>query len=393
MTDLRRSSALAMLLLSLLSGCAGATRTSGAPPPLDPAKPDDALVQRGLDAFKAGGVAVSEGRALLVADPVANAVAAQARFDAAIASYLEARALFDQVATTYPVSLRLSQAAVMGGRCSYEIGTIDPLNEVTAFSDARTRLAAYAASWPTGWEGDTAAYFLGRSRYRLAGLTPPTDGYDTARADFRRSLALNPAGLYADNALYYVGRCDYELAWPVISGVTPLPAAPAFAPTKALLDEAEVAFVELLRRFPASSYRDNATYYLGRCYLDEPTDNTLSGVERMANLDLALTRFGEVIALTSSLYVDGARYWRGRTRFALSFYRLPAPELAAALADFQAVRSSSSYKDNALAYESRTHARAGNCPAAQAAFAALQAAYPLSTWITSTASYLLVNGC
>jgi len=395
MTDLRRRSSLALLLASLLSACSGSSpgQATSRPPPLDPARPDDALMIRGLDAFQTGGVDTAEARALLLADPIANAAAAQARTDAAIASYGEARGLFDQVTTGYPASARLPQAAAMGGRASYEIGTIDPVNEVAAFTDARTRLAAYAATWPAGWEADSAAYFLGRTRYRLAALATPLDGYQAARADFRRSLALGPAGLYADNALYYVGRCSYELAWPVISGPKPLPADPAFAATKALLDEAQAAFLELLGRFPASSYADNATYYLGRSYLDEPTDDTVSVVERLANLDLALVRFGEVIAMPASSYVDGAAYWRGRTRFALSFHRPPAPELAAALADFQAVRPTSTYKDNAMAYEVRVHARGGDCVAAQAAMAALLAAYPASTWITSTQAYLTANGC
>lgn len=395
MTPRHRTASLGLLLASLLAACSSGSAPAGpvAPPPLDPAKPDDTLMIRALAAFKAAGVAASEGRALLTADPVANAAAAQARFDVAIAGDLEARTLFDQLVALYPASLRVPQATVMGGRCSYELGTLDPPNEVAHFSDARTRLAGYAASWPSGWDGHSAAYFLGRARYRLASLATQTDDFAAARADFRRSLALGPAGLYADNALYYVGRCSYELAWPVISGIKPLPADPAFASTKVLLDEAQAAFLELLRRFPASSYTDNAIYYLGRSYLDEPTDDAVSTVERLANLDLAAARFGEVIALPASIYADGARYWRGRTRYAMSFHRPAAAELAAALADFQAVLPTSSYKDNAMAYEVRVHARGRDCVAAQAAMAALLAAYPASTWITSTQAYLVNAGC
>lgn len=393
MTPHHRTASLGLLLASLLAACSSGSAPTGpvAPPPLDPAKPDDTLMIRALAAFKAAGVAASEGRTLLTADPVANAAAAQARFDVAIAGDLEARTLFDQLVALYPASLRVPQATVMGGRCSYELGTLDPPNEVAHFSDARIRLAGYAASWPSGWDGHSAAYFLGRARYRLASLATPTDDFAAARADFRRSLALGPAGLYADNALYYVGRCSYELAWPVISGIKPLPADPAFATTKALLDEAQAAFLELLRRFPASSYTDNATYYLGRSYLDEPTDDAVSTVERLANLDLAAARFGEVIAIPASFYADGARYWRGRTRYAMSFHRPAAAELAAALADFQAVRPTSSYKDNAMAYEVRVHARGGDCVSARAAMAALLAAYPASTWITSTQTYLVAS--
>ncbi|ACL66895.1 conserved hypothetical protein [Anaeromyxobacter dehalogenans 2CP-1] len=348
--------AVAALLATAACGGGGGGGASGpGGVPLDASRPGDALLISALGHYDAANALAAAARA--ATDP---AVAAAKASDA-IAEYRLAQADLRRLPVEFPQSIRLDNAAYLDGRCSYEVGTLsaDPAD----FADARDRLDAAEAAFPASPLLDAVAYFEGRTRFQLAAIAQASAGastaavqagYAAARDEFRRSRQASAAGTWADNAAYYLGRADYELGYlavhPLETGaVAPADGTPEQAAAVASFDRAEA---ELAAVPAASSYFDNARYYLGRSHLEEPSDSTAAGWQalRTASLDAAVAAFGQVLGIPGSFYRDAAQYWRGRAHQSLAVYAAdPAPELGAASADFHAViAGASSWRDNAL---------------------------------------------
>lgn len=417
------------LLLVLAAGCGGGGSSSSGPGgvPIDPNRPGDSVFAAALQHYDAANTLAAAARA--ATDP---AVAA-AKVAEAIAEYRAAQVDLRRLPAEFPASIRLDNAAYLDGRCSYEVGTLtaDPAASAAAFTDARDRLDAAQASFPASSLRDSAAYFDGRARFRLAELARDAAGastaevqaaFDGALAQFRRSLDASATGTWSDNAAYYLGRTDFEFAYLAVNplelgAVAPAPGTAAFAAAVARFDRAEA---ELAAVPAASTYLDNARYYLGRSHFEEPPDTTVATWRtlRQATLDEAIAAFGAVLTVPGSFYRDGALHWRGRAHYARSVYPLdPALELGAAAADFHAVLAGTSgWRDNALHHLAKVYvnwppvvppglyctlprpgdaAPASAC-AASAALSALVAsdpAFAASPYPPLAASYLSGAGC
>ena len=293
------------------------------------------------------------------------------------------------------VSIRCDRAAYLGGRSSYEIGS--HLNDQAAFVDARARLDALLAAFPASPWGADAAYFAGRARFQLV-TAFGVGTYADAEPLFEASLRLAPAGTFADNALYYDGRCEFEQGLALVTPLAPAAGSLAFTQARGYFEQAIAALEPLPGRYPASTYRDNAAYYLGRTWYEKPCDTASAAgdAERLHNLAAAIAAFGPVVADAASTYHPGARYWRGRAAYARASHAgAPATDLADALADFHAVVpfTASIWRDNALAYAVRTQVRQGACAAACADLGTLRREYPASSYTASAEAYYSTNGC
>ena len=96
-----------------------------------------------------------------------------------------------------------------------------------------------------------------------------------------------------------------------------------------------------------------------------------------------------MLSLAGSSYEDDARYYTGRSHYALG-------QLDTAKSDFAALVSafpSSQYIDNSLYYEARIEADRGNCAAARTLLTTLTSQFPQSTNLSPANSYLSAHGC
>jgi len=388
-----RRLALAAVLVALAACGGGATTPGGGPVPIDPNRPGDPAFADALSHYDLAAAAAAAARA---AQAAGDAALAAQKFAEAVSEYALARDGFDALRgdpTLCPdVSIRCDNSAYLAGRCSYEIGSIR--NVAADFQDAMARLDGMLADFPSSALADSAAYFDGRAHFQLtSGFGLGT--YADAEILFERSLALAPGGVFADNALYYDGRCEFELGLALVTPLSPAPGTPEYLQARSWFDQAVAPLQALPSRFPGSSYRDNAAYYLGRSLFEKPFDaaTPAGDAERVQSLGTAITSFGQVTAALSSSFRPGAFYWRGRAEYARAFYPGFPGDLAAALADFDAVPATSTYHDNALAYAVRTEVRQGNCAGACADYAALLAAYPASSYTASAGAYLAASVC
>lgn len=420
--------------LALLAACGGGRSTPPGPPPIDPGNPADLLFQSGVTRYDAATLAQTDAFA---ARKAGDAAAEASRFATSRAEFGQAQGIFDQLASLYPQSIRRDNAAYLAGRCSYENGTIDQVkaddsklaaDQATAtasFTEARSRLAPFAATWPASSFGHPAAYVLGRARFYLADAAPAQDSFAAARNEFARALALQPAGTFADNAQYYLGRSWFEDGYRLVN-VVPGPAlgSPNWVAAKDDLQHAEVELARLVSAFPASTYLDNALYYQGKAWFEEPVDTSATPVpatdskaKRVANVDKAIALFGQVIGTPASPYVGGARYWRAKAWYSRAFLAAAGgvknqADLAAAIADLGTVRPPAIYADNALYYLAKCYVHVDPGPAclpaaavgpppttACGAVAALDAlvaadpAYAASTYPGLARAYATTNGC
>lgn len=421
------TAALALLLSLATAGCGGGS-AGGA---TGSATEAESRFQAALARYRQ---ADAEQALAIAARTAGDPATATAEFAAAVADYDLARAQFAQLAadsTVCPaVSNRCDNAAYLAGRSSYEMGmvqhdqgllAVDPVPFDTAaqgsLQDARGRLDAMLAAWPTSSVVDSAAYFAGRARFELTnkyGL----GAYAEAEPLFARSRSANAAGTWSDNALYYEGRCAFEeglaqaaaeAAFLALLPADLVAAQAAYDRSRADLGRAATAEGALLATFAASSYADNAAFYLGRAWFERPTPDeapgvipgTVSDAERMANLANAVSELSKVVAVPTSTYADGARYWRGRAHYAASFHPFATPdkvvEPALALADFRSVSAGSTWRDNALLYAVKSQIRLADLAGACAEYGAMAAEFPwaigtlterariaLDAWLTLT---------
>jgi TolA-binding protein len=383
--------------------CSGSSSTAQK---IDPNAPDELAFQAALAHYDAGAAAQVAARAAL--DP-----GVQAAQDAtAVAEYGAAQAGFHRLQLDFPTSLRVDNSAYLEGRSRYEIGTITRLR--SDFVEAWTLLEAAIAAHPASRQLNGMTYFAGRSMFQLAELDRAQPGasttaiqgeLDQARARFVRSVQVSAAAPWGDNAAYYVGRCDFEVGYLSVHPLE-LAATPGTDPARFQLAEAELAAVPA-----ASSYRDNARYYRGRSFFEEPTTTP---AERLANLASAIADFDVVIGLPGpSTFAVNARYWRGRSHYSRAFElgavgAVDQAELELALADMKAVAPTTSvHAASALYFEAKVYlnlaapgpycatARAGEAAPASscAAYRVLEASFPASTYVAQAQSYLLANGC
>jgi hypothetical protein len=78
--------------------------------------------------------------------------------------------------------------------------------------------------------------------------------------------------------------------------------------------------------------------------------------ERVANLGSARDALTVVVGMPTSTLNAGARYWRGRTHYALWFHQIGSnAELDAAITDFHAIPATSTWRDNGLYYSVKSY--------------------------------------
>jgi outer membrane protein assembly factor BamD (BamD/ComL family) len=409
-----RGAVVAVLLLAAACGSPSSTRVSNGHTviPIDPARPGDSLFQAGLDLFN---LAETEHVAALNARTAGDAATAATDFASSTANYGLARAKFDQLRNDTALcpspSIRCDNAGYLAGRSSYEQGMIehdqalvalDPVPLRTAaqgsFNDARDRLDVLLAAFPASAFVDGAQYFGGRARYELT-YQFAVGSYADAELFFEASYAHDPNGTWADNALYYDGRCEFEEGYTLVAAGTAALSQAQYDQARVLFGQSIGAESALLARFAASTYRDNAGYYMGRAWLEKPTPDVAPGAplgtsdaERIANLNNALAALTTVVAATpASTYRPGAYYWRGRTHYNLWFHQAGAivnTELDLALADFHAVVATSTWRDNALYYAVKSYIHEANSVGACADYADLVANFPSSVYTTRAATAL-----
>lgn len=362
---------LAPLLASL--ACSGGSTGTGAPPPLDASKPDDALLLQALVHYDDAAVLAKQAWAQPAGSTARDTFAAQA-----IAEYQAAIPLFAALPVQFPTSIRRDQAAYLEGRSHYEIGTFSTPGSVpystAEFGTAQILLDAAEAAFPTSYFRDGMTYFDGRARFHLAlqqltdaraqalaNIAPSTTSaalraaFEASRDQFVLSLAASRTGTWSDNSQYYLGRCDYEVGHvyehPVELGATaPAPGTAEFKDDVAHYVRAEG---ELTAVPSTSVYADGARYYHGRCFFEAPSDTTLADfvARRVAALGTAISDFTELVGTTSK-YAEDARFWRGRSYYARQSYRAdPAAkdgDLTLAAADFRDIPDTQHYRDDAL---------------------------------------------
>ena len=405
--------ALALALAALLAACSGGgAPAEPQPPPIDLARPGDALYAEAVRHYDAAVLAEAQATSALQAG---DAALAQQRLATAAAGYGLARATFDRLPAEFPASIRLDQAAYFAGRCSYELGMISGL--AGDLLDARARLEAMIAAFPGSLLLDHARYVDGRAIFLLASLPAPgaDQTFAAARAAFLASLARAPRGTYADDAQYWLGRAWFEEGFALANVVpSPAPGTAEFAAAKADLQAAEAALAAVPASFPTSTLADNARYFLGQSYYMEPVDTTAGRTERIARLRDAVASLSLVVG-TSSPFAAGARYWRGKSHYALAFDLAVGlvkdqAELALAVADLPAVPPPSVYADNALYWLAKCFMHVEPAPACAggaaappssgcAALAALQLlvasdpSYAASTYPAQAVAYLSTHAC
>ncbi|HET6923652.1 MAG TPA: hypothetical protein VFI16_10945 [Anaeromyxobacteraceae bacterium] len=392
-----RAAAWALCALAIACGSSPSSTRGG----IDPNAPDEILFQQALGAYGAA-------RAARIAGDVAGAQS----------GFAQAQGRFDQLLATYPASPRRDNSAYLAGRCGYELAglAVDPAARNALLLDAVARLEAMMAAYPASPFLDNAAYFAGRSRFRLAEAHQsaarvahqvPDDaasaaeyalavaGFDAAAAHFARTLSIAPFGTYGDNAQYYSGRTRYELGSveKAMSVVDPAGAVTHLAAASSHFAAAGAALAVLDQAvtlpYSASSYLDNARYYLGRSFFDRP------GPDHAA----AIGAFTRVLLTAGSIYADDALYHRGRSHYALAWAAAVPPaaaELDLALADFlsvAAISPASQYQDNALRCQVQVHVDQGSCAAACAPYGQLLASYPTSAQTVEAQTYLNQKGC
>ncbi|HET8539454.1 MAG TPA: hypothetical protein VFL83_06245 [Anaeromyxobacter sp.] len=394
--------ALAALAALVLSACGGASSASSSTPRIDPNAPDERAFQAALARYDAGTAAHAAAR--LAADPTAQNATAVTEFGAAEGG-------FHRLLIDFPASVRADNAAYLEGRSRYEIGTITGLR--IDFEKARTLLEAAIAAHGTAKTMDSMTYFAGRAIFRIAEVdrAATTDTaavqaqYALAKAQFVRSVAVNPGAPWGDNAAYYLGRCDFEIGE---LGVHPLDPLAKPGSDAAPFDRAEA---ELAAVPAASTYYDNARYYRGRSFFEEPTTSAVDpAAARQANLASAVGDLATVIGLPGpSSFAVPATYWRGRAHYALAFQGTPVDpvELPLALADMKAVAPTASvYADNALYFAAKSYlhlaggpycatTRSGDAAPASAcaALKELRTRLAASVYVGQAEAYLLANGC
>jgi tetratricopeptide (TPR) repeat protein len=346
-----RLAALAAPLVAAALACGGG---SSGGVPLDPNKPDDALLLSGIGHYDQANQLATTARA----EPVGTQ--RDADVASAVDHYRQAIAAFHALPVDFPDSIRRDNAAYLEGRCHYEIGTLTAGAGELAI--ARDLLDAAQAAYPTSSLLDSMSYFDGRSRFELAALHAVPDAvtaevqaeYAGAWAQFDRSAKLNAGAPWGDNSAYYRGRSDFELGYlgahPLETGASPpSPGTQVFTDLTATFTRAEA---ELAAVPSASSWKDNARYYLGRAWFELPSDTTLADwrTRRVTALGNAAAAFGPLVGSTS-VYAGSARYWRGRAYYARETYGATADaknaDLALAAADFRAVPAGHHYQDNA----------------------------------------------
>ncbi|HET9554158.1 MAG TPA: IPT/TIG domain-containing protein [Anaeromyxobacteraceae bacterium] len=307
------------------------------------------LFTTGLTQFN---TAHGEVLAAITARKAGNLTGAAALDAQAAIDFAAARATFDQLKALFPAFAQLDQATFLAGRSSYEIGNISKL--LSDYVDAQARLDAFELAFPASTFMDQAAYFDGRARFHQV-------DYAGALPQFQKSLAVNAAGTFADNAQFYVGRTWFELGF-ALKNVVPPPLLNSAAWLQAKADfqaaEAELAKVEVL--YPLSVYIDEARYYEGAAYYEEPVDITLSNLVRIANLEKAELLLTQVINTPLSVFITAAHYWRGKAEYTHSFETATKGlknqvDLAAALADMNAVQPPDVYADNALYFVAKIY--------------------------------------
>lgn len=403
-------------VLALLS--ATACGTSPASPtvdgqrivPIDPSRPGDSLFQEGLAHYQR---ADREQAAGLAARTTGDGAAAAGAFAAAVTDYALALETFDRLlgdATLCPApSIRCDNAAYLAGRSRYEAGMLQGdlaalrgdgallVDSERSLTDARSRLDAMLSAFPASSFVASAAYFDGRAHYEIARKFG-VGSYAGAELLFERSFASDPNGTWSDNALYYDGRCEFELGHALVAAGTAGLTLADYDRSRLLFDQAIGAESALLSRFATSTYRDNASYYLGRAWLEKPTPDVAPGApvgtpdaERISNLGRAVTALTSVVNTPSSSLGPGARYWRGRAHYNLWFHQAGAvvgAELDLAVADFHAVPAASTWRDNALYYAVKSSVHAGNVAGACADFADLATNFASSTYTSRAAGVL-----
>jgi len=183
---------------------------------------------------------------------------------------------------------------------------------------------------------DAAHYWRGRARQKL-------HNYSAAITDYQYVIA-NNTSVYVDNAAFQIGNANYENA------VYLLPGAKAGVNTGSIFDLLINAISALSNfkndvNYAASSYQDDAAYFLGRTYqrlaelyqvdanVVSPTGGSTDCNNELTCYDNARREYATFISnttLAASVYADSALYFTGR-----SYQSQTIPNYTAAITAFQ----------------------------------------------------------
>ena len=179
--------------------------------------------------------------------------------------------------------------------------------------------------------------------YQQALASYQAGNYSQALIEFQSLFSRYPTSIYADNAQYYTARCHHEML--------------QFAVAR---NEYNTFLVE----YPASNYVDNTVFYLGRTYFDEAALQTDSQLE-FTLLATAVSSLADFIAAyPGSTIVDAGQYYLGRSYHSQAVLVQLDSTLSADTASqlfinartyYEAIASSSVYKDNAQYFKAQTY--------------------------------------
>ena len=283
----------------------------------------------------------TDSAAVYLGSDVAYYAAAKALYDAQ--NYAGALPLFRSISEN---SANYINAGYYGGRCYYEIASVDPAQ--SSFYDSAVVLLTRPGVLADSHWFDNARYYAARSCYELGLWQSALDLFAGA-------------GTYADDIDYYRGRCFYNRA--------------ADDSTQAVLYEsAAVVLVAFRMAHPTSGYSDNAAYYAGRARYEQ------------GNWRAALDLFA--YAGSSSSLVD---YYAGTSYYNLAdSLRLDLFDSARVDYDrFTAAQGQSSLADNAAYYAGLCFYHKDDYPQAAARFSAFGTAYPQSGYRDNALNWLI----
>lgn len=262
--------------------------------------------------------------------------------------YSTARTALNQQLARYPGNAFEDIVNITLARCDFEAASaMSPTTsaEATAlFDQARTRLEATIASFPSSQNLDTATYWLGRALFELLDDAG-------ARAQFEHLTQAWPQSKVADNTSYWIGRCSFA---------------------HDLWKEALTQFQSTDTNYPNSNIRDWVVLYIGR-----------SQFELDDAIDAEITLRSQLDEWPESPTAPGAHYWLGRAEYAQG-------KLTEALAEFLTTAGGapvSDWADEAFAYLVRTYADLDQCGDADTALEHYSKRFPSSPSLSASCAY------
>lgn len=285
---------------------------------------------------------------------------------------------FEIVIAQYPNSDLVDNAVYWIGKSEHAQGHYDA---------ARIQYQRVLSDYPNGSYLESSRYELAKTYFDEGGVTPPNvamlnlaiDGFRdilinhatsikaddaqyflarsyhelndfiSARAEYQILWDNYPASTWRDNAQYQIGRTYYNQA-AALAGATPPGTA---AEINGNLTSAISAFELLLSSYPGSSSADTAQYYLGRSYQQMEPPDFMQAREHLTTL---------IVNYATSSFADNAQLQLGHSYYSEAIATPDATLFATALVELAKVISNypgSSSMDDAQLYIGKCYHKRG----------------------------------